>query len=106
VGGAQVKEWLTPTIVAGQTWGVDLASVAKPGGNGYIYSVCDFANAHGYGYVTYNFGPFGTTGPWFLANYLAVVIPDPEWLWRSWNGLGFGESAVVQDPSVKKTHHH
>jgi len=88
--GSLVLEFASPTIVSGSVWGTDLlAVVPNLNGNGYIFATCFFANAKGYGYITNNIGaPNGVFG-----NYLAYVIPDPEFVPRWKNGWGLGEGA-------------
>jgi len=92
--GKLVVEWQSPVIAPGATWGVDMSTMAPSaafGGNGYVYGVCFFSNAHGYAYIVNNYGaPTSMFG-----NYLALVIPDPEWIHRGTNGDGLGEGATT-----------
>jgi len=96
--GSLQFEWTDAApIVAGSNQGYDMsAQVAAldpsfPGGNGYIFATCTFANAHGYAYIVNN---YMATNAMF-GNYLAEVIPDPEWMHRSTNGDGLGEGAIT-----------
>jgi len=95
-GGSLQAEWTDAApIVAGSTQGYDmsatLATVAPTfgGGNGYVFATCMFANAKGYAYVSNSWGASNAV----FGNYLAEIIPDPEWIHRSTNGDGLGEGA-------------
>jgi hypothetical protein len=83
--------YTSPTIMSGQTFAFDMASKLAPGVSGYSIAVCDFQNAHGYAFITYNL--FGNNG--VAANYLADVLPNPALYHRSPAGNALGETAVA-----------
>jgi hypothetical protein len=58
---------------------------------GYAIAVCDFQNAHGYAFITYAL--FGADG--VAANYLADVLPSPQWYHRTPAGDLLGETAIA-----------
>ena len=91
-GGTQYK-WTTPTaVIPGSSYTTDVASIAPPGGvSGYVIAVCNFENAHGYAIVLTNFGLSDAVA----ANYIATVLPDPEWYHRFPAGDYLGESAIA-----------
>jgi hypothetical protein len=94
-GGSLVLEWSTGNIPTATVYGVDMASIVRgavPGfnGNGYVFGTCYFSNAKGYAYIVNNYGSSSS----MFSNYLAEIIPDPQWVPRSLNGWGIGEGAV------------
>jgi len=92
-GGELGIPYVTPSsIMAGSTWAFDLfGAFGVPDISGYVIGVCQFQNAHGYAFVTFNL--FGDNG--VAANYLADVLPDPQWYHRSPAGDALGETAVA-----------
>jgi hypothetical protein len=95
-GGNLVTQWTDATpIVAGATQGYDMSSVPNLpkgfNGNGYVYAICAFSNAKGYAFIVSNPGASNA----LFGNYLAEIIPDPEWNHRDTNGDGIGEGAVT-----------
>lgn len=98
-GGTQYK-YTTPTsVVPGSAYTTDVATIAGGAGvSGYVIAVCDFENAHGYAIVLTNFGLSDAVA----ANYIATVLPNPEWYHRFPAGDYLGESAIAPyflDPS-------
>jgi len=94
-GGSLVLEWSTGVILTASVYGVDMASIVRaavPGfnGNGYVFGTCYFSNAKGYAYIVNNYGAPNA----MFGNYLAEIIPDPQWVPRYLNGWGIGEGAV------------
>jgi len=95
--GTLILEWGSSTpIAAGSTMGWDMSPIveaALPGfaNNGYVFGTCNFSNAKGYAYIV---NSYGTSNAMF-GNYLAEIIPDPEWIHRSLNGWGLGEGAIT-----------
>jgi len=59
--------------------------------SGYVIAVCDFQNAHGYAFITYNL--FGDNG--VAANYIADVLPNPSLYRRTPAGDLLGETAIA-----------
>jgi len=94
-GGATpfASTWITPTIVAGSIYAVDLQANGDIPGvtSGYLWAKCFFADAYGYAAVIYIFGLTNMT----YASYLAINIPDPEWSPRDLNGDGMGENSIT-----------
>ena len=75
--------------------GVDaflLSSEAPGTGFAYMIATCNFLGAVGYGAIIDNAN--GLTGNWgFYSNYLAYVIPNPNIVGRTWDGV-VGEFAI------------
>jgi hypothetical protein len=102
-GGTQYK-YTTPTaVVPGSAYTTDVATIAPPNAvSGYVIAVCDFENAHGYAIVLTNFGLSDAVA----ANYIATVLPNPEWYHRFPAGDYLGESAIAPyflDPPAQPT---
>jgi len=92
-GGILASDWITPLIVAGQTYADDVQAANRIPANttGYMWAYCFFSQAYGYAAIDYSFGQnYGV-----LANYLAINIPDPQWSPRDQNGDGMGENAIT-----------
>ena len=83
--------YTTPIVKPGSTYAFDMGLDLKPGVAGYAIAVCDFQNAHGYAFITYAL--FGNNG--VAANYLADVLPSPQWYHRTPAGDLLGETAVA-----------
>jgi hypothetical protein len=83
--------YTTPAVAPGSTYAFDMGTKLAPGVAGYAIAVCDFQNAHGYAFVTYNL--FGENG--VAANYVADVLPMPQWYHRTPAGDMLGETAVA-----------
>jgi hypothetical protein len=90
-GGQVGSTYVTPTIMSGSTYAFDMGANLAPNVSGYAIAVCQFQNAHGYAFITYNL--FGDNG--VAANYIADVLPDPQWYRRNPAGDGLGETAVA-----------
>jgi len=90
--------WTSASIPAGSFGGWDMAKLAwspaipPVGSTGYLFAICNFSNAQGYADILIN-GAGLTANNLSMANYLALVIPNPYWLDRSSNGNGMGEGA-------------
>lgn len=75
--GTPAVMFTTPSVVTGSTFVTTLSSAANPafnGFSGYIIAVCDFQFAHGFAFITDN---FGVGAPNTAQGYLALIIPDP-----------------------------
>jgi len=93
-GIAAGSPWNTPGPIApGSTWTADLGAggYIPATSIGYLWAKCFFSQAYGYAAIDYGF----TLSNGILADYLAVVIPDPEWSPRDRNGDGMGENSVT-----------
>jgi len=99
-GGALASTWIAsnpgtnpPAIPAGSVYATDLGFNGLIPGNssGYLWAKCFFSQAYGYAAIDYSF----SLGNGILADYLAVVIPSPEWSPRDQNGDGMGENSIT-----------
>jgi len=63
----------TGTLKAGATY-ANIVSGLAANFQGYIIAQCTFQFAHGYAFISYNFGQASATS----TSYLATVIPDPN----------------------------
>jgi len=70
VVGTPMNSYITPTIQAGGSFQV-LMSKAYPKMSGYMFAVCNFLNAHGFGYFV---GP-SSNGGVLTQGELALVVP-------------------------------
>jgi len=81
----------TPVIVPGSTYAFDMGGFFGVTATGYAIAVCEFQNADGYAFIYYNLGlDSGLAG-----NYLALVIPSPNWYHRTPAGDFLGEFAIA-----------
>jgi len=83
--------YTTPAVAPGSTYAFDMGAKLGVGVAGYAIAVCDFQNAHGYAFITYAL--FGADG--VAANYLADVLPSPQWYHRTPAGDLLGETAIA-----------
>jgi hypothetical protein len=93
--GAMVS-YTTAKVDAGAVWAATLGGISALSGltRAYLIAVCNFQNAHGFAFITNNFGP-GSPGPPDLAEgYVALVIPNPSIVSRSPAGGGAGEGLL------------
>jgi len=90
-GGALVDSWVVGPITAGMSYAFDFGATRPLAANsaGYIWGKCEFSQAYGYAAIEYNFGVSNAV----LANYLAITIPNPEFIPRDTDGYGYGENA-------------
>jgi hypothetical protein len=87
--GALIGVFNTGTINAGTVDAFFLSSVQAVNA-AYAIAVCEFDNAHGFANVQYGTAGFYST---FSYDYLALVLPNPAFYYRSPGGDDLGESA-------------
>lgn len=61
-------------VASGATASILLSGTDFAGGSGYVIAICDFQFAHGFAFITDN---FGVGAPNTAQGYLALIIPDP-----------------------------
>jgi len=91
----------TATIMPGQTLTWTMSGLFGVTATGYSIAVCDFQNADGYAFVYSGLGLSTGVG----ANYLALVIPSPNWYHRTPAGDFLGEFAIAPynlNPKLEK----
>jgi hypothetical protein len=84
--------YTTPIIAPGSTYAFDMGSKLMTGAYGYAIAVCDFQNAHGYAFISTTTPAGGISA---AADYLADVLPMPQWYHRTPAGDLLGETAVA-----------
>jgi len=89
--GTPSVSFTSASVPAGAALTMVLSSTDNPAFNGfvgYIIAVCQFQNAHGFAYITDN---FGVGAPNTAQGYVALVIPNPSSTPRNPAGGGKGE---------------
>jgi len=90
--GTPSVSFTSASVPAGAALTMVLSSTDNPAFNGfvgYIIAVCQFQNAHGFAYITDN---FGVGAPNTAQGYVALVIPNPSSAPRNPAGAGKGEA--------------
>jgi len=89
--GTPSVSFTSASVPAGAALTMVLSGTGNPAFNGfvgYIIAVCQFQNAHGFAYITDN---FGVGAPNTAQGYVALVIPNPSSTPRNPAGGGKGE---------------